>query len=1111
MACVFAAVFAPVVTAQVAPRISTSRAGDYARLNFSWPNATTMNVAPSGKSVQVTFSNPVGADVGAAAKQLAPYVNGIIRSPDGKTITLNLNQAYRVRHFVSGNTTGLDILTRTPVSESPAVVTPPPPAPSTPAVTPFEAAPTAPKPPILSTKPPTITAPVTQKPKPEIPPTAKAVAAPAPTPAPNKPLEQIKPRDNSVLSTKKPVDPEPKPIPPAPTPEASTAEAPKPLVTPASAPAVKAAPETPAPASEAQTPETEKVAAPEATPEATPEPSSDIPAETTPPAADKPQGALPIGIVPSDEGVTLEFPWNARTALASFARGNDVWLVFDRASTIDMARLSTIVPSSITSVKRFALPGHTILRFTTREPLYPHATAERGTYRWRIQLKKAPPSPLNDTEVYPNQDEAGVSIVFKLFDVANPISFYDPTVSDRWVLAPTYEAGRGVATNHTYPGFTILQTSQGLVIRTDDDALSLTRTRAGLKLARVGGLAVSDKLPFLPGQRSLGQLNALSQNVVLAYDKYFLPDASMAQMRQDIMQRLTHAVDDTARADLLRQLAGMYVAQGYGPEASTILNEIRTLYPEYYAKEKLAILHMAAAFMADRMAEAAYYANDPSIANDKEAQLWRDVVGLFAPIAPPTPVTPKPTEGTESPTPAPESVVVTPVPANFQYLKYQPDYLQYYPPRVRQKLSIIGADRYLQLGNAKSAIKVFDILNEDGILKPIQPYAEYLFGKVAADLDKHEQALKTWQRLIDENSDSYITARARFSTIALKYSQGMIPIEEAIKQLNGVRLAWRGDSLERELLHYLGQLYVDNKQYDEALRTWKELQIAFPSDPEALETSARMATLFEQLYNDGLADEMKPLQSLALFYEFRDLTPVGARGDAMIQKLADRLASVDLLDRAIQLLEHQVKSRTEGLDRARVGARLALLYLIDNKPKRALSALENSNYGSMSEELQILRTQLNAQALAKQKKEAEALAVLRDDTSPRGEQLKLEILWQMQDWPSIINQAEDMLALRKDLTAELTQQEQEMLIQLALAYSFEKDYTQLSYLRDYYMNLIPKDSAYKSTFEYLTNDTTPLDAEDVALLTGQISRTQNFLKNFRDAIASGKLSDATKQ
>ena len=69
---------------------------------------------------------------------------------------------------------------------------------------------------------------------------------------------------------------------------------------------------------------------------------------------------------------------------------------------------------------------------------------------------------------------------------------------------------------------------------------------------------------------------------------------------------------------------------------------------------------------------------------------------------------------------------------------------------------------------------------------------------------------------------------------------------------------------------------------------------------------------------------MPAIDALSLFYDFRDLTPVGRRGDEMIRKLADRLVSVDLLDQAAELLQHQVDNRLQGAARAQVAVRLAV-------------------------------------------------------------------------------------------------------------------------------------------------------------------------------------------
>ena len=55
---------------------------------------------------------------------------------------------------------------------------------------------------------------------------------------------------------------------------------------------------------------------------------------------------------------------------------------------------------------------------------------------------------------------------------------------------------------------------------------------------------------------------------------------------------------------------------------------------------------------------------------------------------------------------------------------------------------------------------------------------------------------------------------------------------------------------------------------------------------------------FDSLFLAGKGDALPAIDALALFYDFRELTPIGRRGDEMIRRLADRLVSVDLLYQA---------------------------------------------------------------------------------------------------------------------------------------------------------------------------------------------------------------------
>lgn len=464
-----------------------------------------------------------------------------------------------------------------------------------------------------------------------------------------------------------------------------------------------------------------------------------------------------------------------------------------------------------------------------------------------------------------------------------------------------------------------------------------------------------------------------------------------------------------------------------------------------------------------------------------------------------------------APEAAAEAVAVAPpMKREFNFLDFNKSFIRYYPPRIRQKLAIMAADAYLQNGQPEKSVMTYETLNSDGILQGVQPYAEYMLGTIAASKKKTKEALKVWDRMSRQQEDPYIRARARFAAIMLRLDRGMITAPEAIDQLERLRMSWRGDGLEREMLQTLAKMYHEEKQYDNQLRSMKYLLQSFPGEVDALTLAGDMSELFEELFLHGLADEMPALKSLGLFYEFRELTPIGDKGDLIIQKLADRLASVDLLERATQLLENQVRFRVSGEARARVGARLSLLYLLNKEPQRALEVLEITNYGAMDTDLKRQRNQLTAQALAENKRPEQGLSLLTNDMSEEGGLLRLDILWGMQDWPNVINAAEDILGRRANLTEPLSPRETPVLLKLALAYAFEEDPTQLRYLRDYYMALVPE-GPYKEIFDYLTNDTAPLDADDFQLVAKQISRTESFMDTFKTKIAQGRLSEVAKE
>ena len=183
----------------------------------------------------------------------------------------------------------------------------------------------------------------------------------------------------------------------------------------------------------------------------------------------------------------------------------------------------------------------------------------------------------------------------------------------------------------------------------------------------------------------------------------------------------------------------------------------------------------------------------------------------------------------------------------------------------------------------------------------------------------------------------------------------------------------------------------------------------FADNPDAPNVTKMMQDAFNKLYLDGQADALPPVTAIGLYDEFQELTPPGDKGDEMIRKLADRLASVDLLDRASDLLQAQVHSRLQGVDKARVGARLAFLELSDRKPERALESLDVSEVPNIPVDLHDQRRYIRVRALADLGRSAEALALIINDQSEPARRLRTEIYWGMKKWADAAASLESLI------------------------------------------------------------------------------------------------------
>jgi hypothetical protein len=183
---------------------------------------------------------------------------------------------------------------------------------------------------------------------------------------------------------------------------------------------------------------------------------------------------------------------------------------------------------------------------------------------------------------------------------------------------------------------------------------------------------------------------------------------------------------------------------------------------------------------------------------------------------------------------------------------------------------------------------------------------------------------------------------------------------------------------------------------------------------------------------------MPAVEALALFYDFRELTPIGRRGDEMIRRLADRLVSVDLLDQAAELLQHQVDHRLQGAARAQVAARLAVIDLMNRKPDKALAVLRSTRTADVANELRNQRLLIEARALSDVGRHDVAVDIISNMSSREAIRLRADTYWEAKRWREASEQMELLYGERWKDFEPLSDIERADLLRAAIGYALRR-------------------------------------------------------------------------
>ncbi|MBV8165830.1 MAG: hypothetical protein JO021_03480, partial [Alphaproteobacteria bacterium] len=667
----------------------------------------------------------------------------------------------------------------------------------------------------------------------------------------------------------------------------------------------------------------------------------------------------------------------------------------------------------------------------------------------------------------------GPRIAVSMSGADSMVTLTDPERGEPMRVVPVKTAALGVDTGRQFAQFDILPSNQGLVVVPRADGIDLRQTATAIVVGSNQGLALSRPA----GAPSVGAAPSATANSSTLFDlqRWNASDVDFTETRQALVRGIAEA-DPQRRAAGRFELAQFFLARNHAADAVGELNLIAAEGGRYATDPALKALRGAARVMLQDGNAAKADLADPMLANDNAVLPWRAGAAALR------------GEWAEAD----------------QLFRRAGQLPTSYPPALRQRLGLLAAEAALNAGDSGRVRALLDNLMRGEAAPSVRAQADYLRARALIASDDRKTALPILQRLAAAN-DQWSRAHGEYMLIDQMLADDAITPEQAIERLDRVRFVWSGDALEYTLLRRLGELQIEHGDVRAGLSRLREAVAHFPDNPDNAAIRARMTDAFASLYDSNAPRKLPPLTALSLYDDFRDLTPPGPRGDTMIQNLADRLVAMDLLDRAGELLEYQIKNRLKDADKARIGARLAVVRLLDRKPAAALTAIDETEAAKLPPELVNERKYLKARALSETGDGAGALALLEGDTAKEADQLRAEFYVKAQNW-SKAAQALDR-TVGEPGEGVFDSQRRRQILNLAIAYALAGDAEGLRSVRERFGDRMTT-GATKDAFGLVTSITEGGAVSDKALSArfADLQEFQQFMAGYREKLRSSSLS-----
>ncbi|OUY01706.1 hypothetical protein [Ponticaulis sp.] len=775
-------------------------------------------------------------------------------------------------------------------------------------------------------------------------------------------------------------------------------------------------------------------------------------------------GVVDVDASMSSGVMQLDLNFAANVPSAIFRRNNALWLAFPANGHFDLSGIPQAIGTRVDEVTSES--GMALRLFLPRDNLVQITSSGRT---WSIEAGGE--GVLGVSRIRPTRaaNEGGSGIRAVVPDAGTIFSLMDPEVGDELVIVPAFSPAASMMQELTFVEAFFPTTTHGMVVVPRADDLNFVQRGDNILIGRQEGLALSSW-----GVNS--DLDA-GQNLTPGFLDFATWRHGDERDYWDNFTAYSHAAAQGDPAEWEGQsallnfarflMAWELAAEAYGP-----LNFARAMDEVLGQDAQWLTLKGAADVMMGRYDEAVQTLDHSAVRSDPAANAW---LGMAL------------AERADWRRARQAFLLADPM-------------INAHTPEWAGRFHASAARAMIRMGDGAAAESHALAANRSGDTTA-EGQGRLILGELARIDGRPADARSTFTQLLNHESPE-VRVRAELQMTRLELAEDRMSYLDAADRLDALRFRWRGDALELEIVGDLAKAYFELGQYREALVLAQNFAMEFPDLPGSRELRIDLMEYFEELFLNGRADRLDPISALALFYEFRDLTPIGPDGDRMIRMLANRLVAFDLLDPATELLAHQVENRNLiGIGRAQIASDLAAIYLLDHRPEAALQTLNGSRVPGLDDELRIQRRLLEAAAHMELQRYGHAIELLEPLDDQRALDLLAEVHWRARTWGAAGR------ALQRTLPEpgeRLSEAQIQTAVRAAVAYRLDGDYDGLANLRAEYGPQMVATSE-EDTFDLLTgtNQVSSSLLSDTVRELADTTTADAFLSNLRQRFSNG--------